>query len=348
MKIRRAISAALMFAASVPFITIAGGEASTQEKRAAEFINDFRNGKALDPGEQVAGLLIGGRIEPASLGALARELASGSSDIRQNIVALLAKTGRELNASTSDKVPLIRDHDIIRTLLREGFSKSDGGADAAARVLQEQCMPSDLAAFRDVYRESFRLGHGDYLFIAAKAKTTSIKPYIEKMWNMPRWRNSAEDSKVVKMALAALGNTGMEDEFLDEVADAEKNLPPAPANPFYNVGNAKDGTELAKRLTWLGFIGTSRTLVEVCKYLRSPLKSYVPAVSERSVRYTAVDAIRYNFPDKKILVHPRSVEEWAAVESFCTEKLNAHFDGPTPELPMEVVYPSGHFRGSKR
>jgi hypothetical protein len=141
------------------------------------------------------------------------------------------------------------------------------------------------------------------------------------------------------VAQAALGNTLVEGQFIDAVRDAEKNLPPAPKNHFYDVGPAKDGTELARRLRTLGLIGTRRSLTVVCGYLRSTLKSYVRDISERSVQYTALDALLYNFPDQRILHDPTNLAAWSAAEKFCNTNFGPILEGPTPDIPPRLAYP---------
>ena len=145
--------------------------------------------------------------------------------------------------------------------------------------------------------------------------------------------------KTVKIAQAALGNVSVENEFIKDVRDAAENLPPAPKNRFYDVGDAKDGAQVAFRMPYLGYIGTKKSLQAACSFLRSPLKTYVVNSRERSIRYDALDAILYNFPDEGVLYNPRTLAEWSAAEQFCIEKLGATFDGPTPDLPRDVIYP---------
>lgn len=275
-----------------------------------------------------------------SLDLLTRELATGSTDVRENIVRQLEKLGLEMDAPAPDKFAVIRDHSIIRALAVGGFAKDDVAADRAAQILLDRCTPSDLAAFAPIYTASLRQLKGEYLYIATKAKTVEARQYVEKMALQSRWRDEPERRHAIRLAQAALGNTRIENEFIDAAVQAERSAPPAPPNRFYNVGTARDGTELAKRLEPLGQIGTRRSLRAVCGYLRSPLKSYVREVSERSVRYAALDALLYNYPDERLLHGPRDLAGWNAAEQFCTRNLGAVFNGPTPDLPPDQAYPT--------
>jgi len=278
--------------------------------------------------------------EAPAMSPLTKELATGSADVRVNIVGRLEKLGLEMNAPAPDKFAVIRDHSITRALVVDGFAKDDAAADRAAQILIDHCTPSDLAAFSQIYTASLRQSKGDYLQIAAKAKTVEARRFVEKMALQAKWRDEPERRHAIRLAQAALGNTRIENEFIDAAVQAERSAPPAPRNRFYNVGATRDGTELAKRLEPLGRIGTRRSLLAVCSYLRSPLKSYVPDVSERSVRYAALDALLYNYPDERILHGPQDLAGWSAAEQFCTRKLGAVFNGPTPDLPPDQPYPT--------
>jgi len=275
-----------------------------------------------------------------NLESFTKELATGSTDVRENIVRQLEKLGLEMDAPAPGKFAVIRDHSIIRALAVGGFAKDDAAADRAAQILLERCTPSDLAAFAPIYTASLRQLKGDYLRIAAKAKTVEARQFVEKMALQAKWRDQPERRHAIRLAQAALGNTRIETEFIDAAVQAERSAPPAPHNRFYNVGTARDGTELAERLRSLGRIGTRRSLLAVCGYLRSPLKSYVPDVSERSVRYAALDALLYNYPDERLLHGPQDQAGWIAAEQFCTRNLGAVFNGPTPDLPTDQPYPT--------
>lgn len=317
-------------------------------KKARDYVVEFRRGAGFDSNEPLSGLVVNRRIEKSELALLRRELDAGVPEVRQNIVKLLEKIGLALDPAPPGKISIIRDHSIIRTLLTEGFAKDDAAASTAAVILRERCAPADLAAFSDLYVKSLKQQKGDYLYLAAKAKSMQARLFVEDMAKSPAWTKYPERVEVVRIAQAALGNSAVENEFIEATLDAEMNAPAAPTNPFFSVGAAKDGSNVAAQLGLLGFIGTKRSLLSVCKYLRSPLKSYVPNVSERSIRYDALDAIRYNFPDELVLYNPTTLGEWAAAERFCTENIGAVFEGPTPDIPADVLYPTNQIRGPRR
>jgi len=270
---------------------------------------------------------------------LTEELTTGTTEARVSIIDHLEKLGLEMDTPAPDKFPIIREHVIIHALVVGGFAKNDIAASRAATVLIDHCKPSDLAAYNSIYAASLQQSKGEYLYIAAKAKTLEARQSVEKMALQPEWRDEPERRAEIQIAQAALGNTQVEDGYIDAVIQAERSAPPAPPNRFYNVGAARDGTELAKRLEPLGLIGTRRSLGVVCSYLRSPLKSYVRDVSERSVRYAALSALLYNYPDERLLARPIDLAGWSAAEQFCSKNIGAVFDGPTPDIPSDQAYP---------
>lgn len=309
-------------------------------KTAQDYVTDFRNGKLFTSDADLDQLVKRLRFDKSALSVLAKELALGQPEVRENIVKLLEQIGVQLDDATPNKFKIIRDHRIIKILLVEGLARDDAAADASIAVLRKKCTPADLAAFSDIFISSLKRHEGDYLTLAAKAKVIPARPFVQELANSAEFKENEAAYETVKITLAALGDISVEDEFIRATFDAEKNAPPAPANRFYNVGDARDGSELAEKITVLGYIGTPRSLLVACSFLRSPLKSYVAQVRERSIRYTALDAIRYNFPDERVLHRPVTVKEWAAAEDFCIRNLGANFDGPTPSLPLDEAYPT--------
>ena len=321
--------------------TVAYAKENDVYKTAQQYISEFRDGKDFDANRSTSGLSRSQYFGRHSLFILTKELATGTSQVRENIVKLMERVGLELDSPSPDKFPVIRNRAIIKALLIEGFARDDTASDAAAAILREQCLPSDLAAFSGIYLKSLQAQKGEYLYLVAKAKVIAARPYVDVLARSEKWQRHEETRRVVKIVQAALGNTEIEDGFIEAVAEAERNAPPAPANRFYDVGSARDGKQIAASLATLGLIGTRRSLLTVCAYLRSPMKTYVPNHRERSIRYDALDALRYNYPDERLLYRPTTLDEWTAAEAFCTRTVGAVFDGPTPDIPPDHVYPAG-------
>jgi hypothetical protein len=316
-------------------------QGGTQVQQLAQrYIIQFRGGVNFNSSDPVSNFVVGGRIDKVALSMLAKELAQGTEPVRVNVVKLLEQIGLALDTPRDDKFRIIRDHDVMRILIVEGVAKRDAAKEEALDILRHSCKPSDLAAFHDIYLKSLEQPKGEYLFLAAKAKTTRARPWVDRIATLPAYRENPDILEVARFAQAALGNTAVEDEYINALHEAQKNIPPAPKNRYYDEGPAFDGSEVAKRFDALGMIGTRRSLLVACSYLRSTLKSYVPTVSETPVRFAALDAIRYNFPDERVLFEPQNVTQWAAAERFCTEHLGAVFDGPTPDLPRHQIFPT--------
>lgn len=327
----------------IPALSVVAGAGSTEidmQGTAQRYIGSFRSGEDLRVYDEIGSLVTAGRLKNSELTLLTKELAIGTSSVREKIVLLLEKTGLELDATQEGKLPVIRDRSIIRALLVEGFAKPDAAARSASKVLRERCRPSDLALFADIYIGSLQLQKTDYLYIIAKAKTLQAARLVDELAKIPGAQNDVYTSEKIRIAQAALGNQAIESQYITATVEAERDAPPAPKNRYYDVGAAKDGEEVAKKISVLGLIGTRNALSLVCKYLRSNLKTYVPNYSERSIRYTALDAIRYNFPDERLLVDPANLKEWAVAEQFCTTHIGAVFEGPTPAIEPDQLYPT--------
>lgn len=343
MKTRKILGAVYFCAVVWGCFSYAGANTREDEmhKTARQFISEFRGGADFDANSSIAGIIRNHQVDNGNLYILKEELAAGTPQVRENIVKLMERIGLELDSPSPDKFPVIRNRAVIKALLIEGFAKDDAASDVAATVLRERCLPSDLAAFGDIYLKSLQGQNGEYLYLVAKAKTSAARPYVDVLARSEKWQRHEETLRVIRIVQAALGNTEIEDEFIEATAEAERKAPPAPANRFYDVGSAKDGKQIAASLATLGLIGTRRSLLTVCAYLRSPMKTYVPNHRERSIRYDALDALRYNYPDERLLYRPTTLDEWAAAEAFCTRTVGAVFDGPTPDIPPDHVYPAG-------
>ena len=327
----------------IPAISVAAGADSMEagmQGAAQRYIESFRNGEDLRIHDEIGTLVKAGHLRNSELALLKKELASGTSSVREKLVRLLEKTGLELDANSEKKIPIIRDREIIKALVVEGFAKNDVAARSASKILRERCKPSDLALFSDIYIASLQRQQTDYLYIVAKAKTLQAARLVDELEELPSLQSNDYTMEKIRITQAALGNRAIEDQYVTATVEAERIAPPAPANRYYNVDPEKDGKEVAKNIALLGLIGTRHTLSFACKYLRSPLKTYVPNYSERSIRYDVLDAIRYNFPEEAVLANPGSLKEWAAIEQFCVVNFSAVFDGPTTEMEPDRLYPT--------
>jgi hypothetical protein len=340
MKRRDFVSAAFTVISSTAAIpALAHIKEPLMDLTALQYLADFRSGGDFKHGSTIRAMIFNFSPDPSSLYLFRKALSTESSSVRRNIVKLLYAMALACNRPDERKIPVLGDRAIIKILLIEGFSKNDNAQADCAEILHTQCKPGDLAAFNELFINTLQEGNGNYLLLAAKAKTLSALGSVNRMAQSEAWKARHDNMQLVKIAQAALGNTAVEEEYIAATLNAASSAPPAPKNRFYDVKDARDGTAVSEHLQTLGYIGTQRSLLTVCAFLRSPLKCYIPDLSERSVRYAAVDAIRFNFPDERVLYQPESLAAWAAVEQFCREKLSAIFDGPTPDLPFNKICP---------
>lgn len=335
--VRHAAGAALALCLLLP---PAHANPSDDATAAAQALADgYRAGVPFDHRVPVQPLVDNGRVAPAALALLAQALATGTAPSRQAIVRLLEQAALAADRPAPGRFALVRDRAVIRVLVTAGFVRDDAAATEAARVLLERCLPADLAAFHPIYLASLRQSKPDHVGIAARAKTPGALRHVERIARQARWRDRPDVLDELRIARAALGNRQVEDGLIRAAGRAARHAPPAPPNRFYDVGDARDGAALAARLDQLGRVGTRRSLAVVCRYLRSPLKTYVADVSEHSVRRAAARALLYNYPDRRLLDSPSGVDEWRDVERFCTRQLGVVFSGPTPDLPAPLPYP---------
>ena len=307
---------------------------------AQQYVDDFKKGKHFSEDERWENLNTYSLTGKSSISLLTNELAKNPVDVRRDIINLLEALGLRLDSPGPDKVRVIRSHSIIEALIVGGFAKDDAADSDAIRVLTRRCRPQDLAVFSHYYIEFFKRSDFRSLLVAAKAKTAEARPYVEDFARAAEERGTITPRGPARIAQAALGNSLVEESFINDVRTAEADMPNGKSGRWYDNSNEKDASEVAHRINRLGLIGTKRALLVACGYLRSTLKSFIPNVSERSLRLDALKAIQYNFPDEKLLYRPTSTSEWAAIEAFCTRQLGAVFDGPTPEWEPDNLYPN--------
>ena len=284
------------------------------KKTAKDYISAFRRGETFH--RPVAGLIINHQADKIALHELEKELTTGSSEVREKIVELLT----EIDFEASEKSTL-QDQGIIKILSSAGLSKDDLGLTAAANVLRKKSTYEMLISYSDSYTKALAVSpDDDLLLLVAKAKPSHAKVVVEQIAILPEWH----EKEAVKIARAALGNTVIEDQYITAAKQAT------------------NGESLAQSLKILGFIGTRRSLQAVASYLRTPLKITNEPHFERTVRKDALEALSYNYPDKHFLFpsNVQTQEDYAKAESFCTTSLGVIFNGPTPQLPPDRMFPS--------
>lgn len=304
-----------LFFINIQLVWSQESEGLYMSESARKYIVSFRNNELFR--RPSTDLVVNRQIKSGVLNDLGKELESGTSEVREQIVLLLVDIGIQTNTmEPNDHV--LHNRDVLKILSTAGLAKADLGLGAAARELRNRSLPSDLAIYGEYYTEALNQStDSDLLLLVAKAKPASAKGIIEKI---AKSSSDAPDLDV-RIAQAALGDAAIEDEFI-----AEASL-------------SKTGADLANALKDLGFIGTKKSLRAVASYLRTPLKITREGSYERTVRLNAIEALAYNFRDQSILYRVRKPQDYQRVEEFCARELGINFDGPIPDFIPDRVFP---------
>ncbi len=286
--------------------------------KAKAYIVAFQRGEDFNP--PATGVIIDGKPDLASLQVLGQALAVSEPLVRENIVTLLVDIGLRTDPLTPQGTEVLRDPKIIELLASAGLAKADIGREAAMDALRKLVTPTDLAPFKDNIVEALKESPSEEGFLlVAKAKPKKAKTLVSELAKLPAWKNI----EAVRIALAALGNTKIEDEFLSA------------------LNTAKDGENLVWALGSLALIGTPRSLKAIAEHLRTPYTIHVPGAFEKSVRLNVLEALLYNFPDQPVLYPNNIIEEadYTAAEEFCIKTLGVTFSAPPPPFLTYYGYP---------
>ena len=284
----------------------------TEFKNAQDFIEFFRQGgKYYDKHKNLPSLMIGNQPNPEAMKALGEELATSTDDVRDRIISLLEDIGRFSYPAYELRTP-----EVIDLMVGPGFAKGDSARSEAMDLLRKYASTATLSRYGDVFLKALKEDpEGSALLLIAKVKPNGAREEVNRLSRLPEWKDEPE----MHIALAALGNTKIEDKYIAEAKRKEE---------------AGDATGLAESFNPLARIGTPRSLSAICQRLRSPL--VVVHVRQESIRLKAMEALIYAFPEEEILLNPSNVlkeEDYTRVEQFCTKTLGIRFDGmPRPEF----------------
>ena len=286
--------------------------------QAQAYIAAFQRGEDFIP--PATGVIVDGKPDLDSLQVLGQALAVSEPLVRENIVALLVEIGLRTDPLTPKGTEVLRNPKIIELLASGGLAKADIGREAAIDALRKLVTPADLAPFKDnIVKALEESPSEEVLLLVAKAKPKKAKVLVNELAKLAAWKKV----EATKIALAALGDTDVEDEFLNV------------------LNEAKDGETLVWALGSLALIGTPRSLKAIAEHLRTPYTIHVPGAFEKSVRLNVLEALLYNFPDQPILYPNNIIEEvdYTAAEQFCVEKLGITFSEPSPPFLTYRGYP---------
>ena len=296
-------------------------------KNAQEFIEVIRQGKeprgVADMQKSLHNLMIGNRPDPKAMEALGEELATGTRQIRIEIIDLLDRI-----RNLADPGYELRTPEVIALLVGPAFAQTDSARGLAMEMLYKYASTTTLSHYRDVFMRALKERPDGYILtLIAKAKTPEAREEVDRLSRLPVWNEPGSSRyETMRIARAALGDTKIENEYLAELPREEKA----------GSGGARDA------LFPLAQIGTRRSLQEICLRMRSPL-IIDDGIRQKSIRLFVMDALRYAFPERPELDsgNVRKEEDYIKVEQFCTQELGVDFRGrPRPDFFVEILYRS--------
>lgn len=291
-------------------------------QNANDYIAAFKRGE--DFRSPSRGIIIDGKPDSMAVWILGRELAFGTSSVRENIVALLVDIGVSSDTLQPRGAEVLRNLQIIEILAGAGLVKPDLGREASMDALRKLVTQPDLARYTDSFIKAIENAPSTEAFLLiAKSKPARARTLVDQLATSPEWKDVEE----VKIAHAALGAKDIEDEFLAKADAAEE---------------AKDGNAFSEALVPLALIGTQRSLKAIAVRLRTPLIFEVPGAYEKSVRLNVLEALLYNFPDQPVL-YPNNIiteDDFTAAEVFCIRTLGVTYTTPPPPFMTYFGYPT--------
>lgn len=262
-----------------------------------------------------------GRMDPRAVTTCVKYLESGSDDVYEGLVRFLVELGQSHDSSGVGGGNAICDPDIVAALLRFGLSRQGASRDDAMVALRQSCSEQELRCHGDLITQNLERNPSQEAFLlVAKAKPPQAQRVVGLLSQQKRW----EDKEAARIARAALGDCGLQDDFID-------------------AADAAEGDDLVKALHTLSLIGTTRTLVALAEYLRSPVTVGVKGAFEKSIRMEVLAALAYAFPSEPTL-NPNAIirdSDYEAAEQFCARTLGVKYTGPRPPFLTIRGYPSG-------
>jgi len=248
--------------------------------------------------------------------ALRRE----SGPVREQIVRLLADAGKRADPMYPIGGQMIRQKRIVSMLVEDGLTHEDLGREAALGAMQQYVPTEFLKPYGKVLTDDLKERPGSTAFLLiAKAKPAEAVPVVRKLMAAPRWPKEL----TARVAAAALGDKGIEKEFIDSFREAT------------------DPVEKARLAKVLGWIGTDAVLRALADAMRTDRVIEKLHVSRRSVRLDVLAALSYNFPDQEVLFESQILDEsgYDQAEAFCEQRFGTKWDRPRPPFLTVMGYP---------
>lgn len=319
------ILSVLIFLISI-LINSTNGAIMQDEKRlspsivAQNYIEDFKKGISFKSPSK--GIVVNERPDTGALDVIKKYLITENPEVREKIVLLLEDIGLKSDTIYHNELLIINDHLVIDILAKEGLIRSDLGGLKAILVLCNRVLEKDLTRYEDLFVQALiNKPNEDLFLLIAKAKCLKAKPFLDELAQNPKW----EESQELKIALAALGDSFIEEAFIEKLRLAKES---------------KDVDQYAKALRPLSLIGTKRTLEVLALELRTPLIKFIPNSFKKSLRLNVLDAIRYNYPNERSFYSNFIMRDldYLNAEEVCVKKFGINYTDDRPEFLTSMPY----------
>jgi len=228
----------------------------------------------------------------------------------------------------------LRTPEVIALLVGPSFAKIDGARDDAMVLMRKYASTTTLSRYEAVFLKSLKEGpEATDLRLIAKVKPNPIWALkeIDRLSQLPQWKNRSDYKEEIRIARAALGDKKIEDEYISDARRKEE---------------AGDMDGLVESFYPLVEIGTTRTLRAVCQRVKSPLIYQSQGSIHRvSIRLLAMEALIYAFPEHAEFLDSNAIksdEDYMRVEQFCVNATGVQY-GNMPRPPFFTrIIAGGH------
>jgi hypothetical protein len=290
---------------------------------AETYVKSFQDGEEFMPPSE--GLVDRTTPDPQALLVLERHLWEDSSEVRANIVDLLADLGAQCADPSNTGIAAIKDRRILELLVKVGMAKPDLAREKAMQHLRTMVLRSDLGSWsQDLTKVIEERPTEDALLLVAKARAVQAREGLEKLANDPEWSGD----RPLSIARAALGDAALMGNYLQDLQTAVSRS---------DIEGFEEAIEALSRT------GGPEALKAVAEQLRTPLIAAVPKAGARSLRLVVLEGLAYAFPDEIVLYPDNIIEEedYVAAERFCERELGAVYNDPRPPFLTYGPFPSG-------
>lgn len=284
------------------------------EQNALTYIETFKQGKSYSPPPR--GISAEQNLDTGALKILTEYLLSENSEVRENIVSLMADASMRVDPDYAKGIAILREKAVLNSLVKSGLVKPDAGRERAADLLRNYCRAIDLKPFAKHILDALAVRCSDeMLLLVAKVKPENAEQVINAIATDPYWKTSMS----FRIAQAALGNQEAYQQLLNAVHKAIED---------------KNTEAFAEAVNNLGKTGTPLALREVALQLRTPLIQEMPGVFRKSARLDVLNSLIYNFPDI-VLFNQNMIntdDDYIAAENYCINEFGIEYKDARPSF----------------